>query len=33
MEGKSYCFKLTRQGNTVQWSRNDGHTGTARIGG
>lgn len=31
--GKSYCFKLTRQGQTVRWVRNDGRRGTARIGG
>jgi hypothetical protein len=33
MDGKSYCFKLTRQGNSVQWLRDDGRTGTARISG
>jgi len=33
MDGKSFCYKLTRNGNQVQWVRNDGHTGTARIGG
>ena len=33
MDGKSYCFKLTRQGNSVQWVRDDGRTGTARISG
>jgi hypothetical protein len=33
MDGKSYCYKLTRNGSTVQWVRNDGRTGTARIGG
>jgi hypothetical protein len=33
MEGKSYCYQLTRQGRTVQWLRNDGHSGTARLGG
>jgi hypothetical protein len=32
MEGKTYCYKLTRQGNAVYWSRNDGPSGTARIG-
>lgn len=32
--GKSYCFKLSRQGSsTVRWVRNDGRSGTARIGG
>ena len=33
MDGKSYCYKLTRDGATVHWTRNDGHSGTARIGG
>jgi hypothetical protein len=33
MNGKSYCYKLTRNGSQVQWVRNDGHSGTARIGG
>jgi hypothetical protein len=31
--GKCYCYKLTRNGSTVRWVRNDGHSGTARIGG
>ncbi len=33
MDGKTYCYKLTRNGATVQWLSNDGHSGTARIGG
>jgi hypothetical protein len=33
MDGKPYCYKLTRQGASVRWSRNDGRSGTARIGG
>ena len=33
MDGKTYCYKLTRSGSTVRWVRNDGHSGTARIGG
>ena len=33
MEGKSYCYRLTREGATVHWVRNDGRSGTARIGG
>jgi hypothetical protein len=33
MEGKSHCYKLSRSGATVQWVRDDGRTGTARIGG
>jgi hypothetical protein len=32
MEGKTYCYKLTRRGNSVTWVRNDGRSGTARIG-
>ncbi len=33
LELKSYCFKLTRDGNSVHWVRNDGLSGTARISG
>jgi len=33
MDGKSYCYKLTRNGNQVRWQRNDGRSGTARISG
>jgi hypothetical protein len=33
MDGKAYCYKLTRNGSTVHWVRNDGRSGTARIGG
>src|SRR6476646_5621271 len=33
MDGKAYCYRLTREGSTVHWVRNDGHSGTARIGG
>ena len=33
MDSKSYCYKLTRNGAGVQWTRNDGRSGTARIGG
>jgi hypothetical protein len=33
MNGKQYCYKLTRQGSTVHWVRHDGRSGTARIGG
>ena len=32
MEGKSYCYRLTREGARVNWVRNDGRSGTARIG-
>jgi hypothetical protein len=31
LEGKSYCFTLNQQGRAVQWTRNDGLTGTATI--
>jgi hypothetical protein len=30
--GKSYCYKLSRQGKNVSWVRDDGRRGTARIG-
>lgn len=33
LDGKSYCYKLTPVGNQVHWVRNDGRSGTARIGG
>jgi hypothetical protein len=33
LESKSYCFKLTRDGNSVHWVRNDGLSGTARVSG
>src|SRR5680860_135363 len=33
MDGKAYCYQLTREGATVRWARNDGRSGTARIGG
>jgi len=33
MNGKQYCYRLTRQGASVRWVRNDGRSGTARIGG
>ena len=32
MNGKQYCYKLSRSGSTVHWVRNDGRSGTARIG-
>jgi hypothetical protein len=32
MDSKTYCYKLTQQGKTVRWVRNDGKSGTARIG-
>jgi hypothetical protein len=32
MDGVAYCYKLTRNGEQVTWVRNDGKTGTARIG-
>lgn len=33
MDGRQYCYKLTRQGATVRWVRHDGRSGTARISG
>jgi len=33
MNGKQYCYKLSRRGSTVHWVRNDGRSGTARISG
>lgn len=30
--GKSYCYTLSRSGQTVRWVRNDGRSGTARLG-
>jgi hypothetical protein len=33
LDGKSYCYKLTRNGQNVVWVRNDGRSGAARIGG
>ena len=32
MEGKSYCYTLPARGNSVSWVRNDGRSGSARIG-
>jgi hypothetical protein len=32
MEGKTHCYTLTRRGNSVSWVRNDGRSGSARIG-
>ena len=31
LDGKPYCFTLQQQGRAVQWTRNDGVTGTATI--
>jgi hypothetical protein len=33
LDGKSYCYSFTVSGKSVQWVRDDGATGTARIGG
>lgn len=33
MDGRSYCYRLTKSGSNVRWVRNDGRSGTARIGG
>lgn len=32
LDGKSFCYKLKRDGQTVHWERNDGRKGTARLG-
>ena len=31
LEGLTHCYRLTHQGDSVQWFRDDGHSGTARI--
>jgi hypothetical protein len=31
LDGRPYCFTLQQQGRAVQWTRNDGLTGTATI--
>ena len=31
MDGQIYCYEITRQGNVINWLRNDGVSGTARI--
>ncbi len=33
MEGETYCYKLSQSGSQVRWVRDDGRSGTARIGG
>ena len=33
MDGKSHCYRLTILGEKVQWVRDDGRSGTARIEG
>lgn len=30
-ESRSHCYKFSADGGSVQWRRNDGETGTARI--
>jgi len=33
-KGRQFCYKITQTGeNTIRWLRNDGKSGTARIGG
>lgn len=32
LEKKPYCYKLTMNGGSVLWKRNDGRSGTATIG-
>jgi hypothetical protein len=31
-KGRKYCYKLRVSGKKVRWSRNDGKSGTARLG-
>lgn len=31
-QGRAHCYKLRASGTTVEWSRNDGETGTIRLG-
>jgi hypothetical protein len=31
LDGRSYCYRFRIAGGAVQWQRNDGATGTARI--
>ena len=31
MDGQTFCYKITRQGNLITWVRHDGVSGTARI--
>jgi hypothetical protein len=31
MDGQSHCYKISRQGNVINWLREDGVSGTARI--
>jgi hypothetical protein len=33
LNGKSLCFRLKLEGKKVYWRANNGHQGTARIGG
>jgi hypothetical protein len=30
--GRAHCYKLRTSGQTVYWTRNDGESGTARLG-
>lgn len=32
MDGRTYCYTLSQSGKSVRWVRNDGRSGTARIG-
>jgi hypothetical protein len=33
LDSKTFCYRLTQNGSIVHWTRDDGHSGTARIGG
>lgn len=32
LDGKTHCYKLKQDGETVHWERNDGRKGSARLG-
>ena len=32
LDGRAYCYRIAVNGGTVHWRRNDGRSGTARIG-
>jgi hypothetical protein len=31
-EGRAYCYRFQIRGNSVRWTRNDGESGSARLG-
>jgi hypothetical protein len=32
LNGQTYCYEMRRSGRIVYWRRNDGHSGSARLG-